>query len=445
MEKTIPHDVAAENAILGAVMIDPSLYSLVSSLSPDDFYNEYNRFIFSVLPEYASSDDTGYVSLKNILEKKGFKDMQAIINHVFKIMDMVPSTDEQSVKTYMQYVKEKSYRRQRIKTLERSIQNLYNPTVEINKIDDDICNMIFNSEKQNMDNMISFEDAFNEFYDDLEKRKDKKERLAGISSGFKNWDIMCGGLEKQKLYVIGGRPAMGKTAFALSMAINIARFGKRVAFFSLEMGRKEIAKRITANVGKISSYVLKTANVQDEDYPKLGETLGIINDKIRINDNPVQTASGILSKCTRWNTENRKLKKNFDVIIIDYLQLLSNDNKRLDRRLSIGESSRMCKIMAKKLNCPVILLSQLSRASETRQDKMPILSDLREIGDIEQDADVVAFVHREEYYNQTTENRGKAEIKIAKNRDGAVGKFTLNWDSATTTFSDVFGGYDFGT
>ena len=134
MEKTIPHDVAAENAILGAVMIDPSLYSLVSSLSPDDFYNEYNRFIFSVLPEYASSDDTGYVSLKNILEKKGFKDMQAIINHVFKIMDMVPSTDEQSVKTYMQYVKEKSYRRQRIKTLERSIQNLYNPTVEITKL-----------------------------------------------------------------------------------------------------------------------------------------------------------------------------------------------------------------------------------------------------------------------------------------------------------------------
>ncbi|MCI5892921.1 MAG: replicative DNA helicase [Clostridiales bacterium] len=441
--QTIPHDIDAEQAVIGAVICNPELYGTVSKLSESDFYDSRNRLIFRILPEYAKANNQDYVILKNIFERAGVNNSSNVMHYVFELISMVPSTDKGSVKSYMKIVKEKSERRRRIELLQKAVQDLYQPDKKVNEIDDKLINSVFGSETQNHRKMVPFDDAFSDLLDDIEKRKENKQPLAGYSSGFKRFNIMTGGLEKQKLYVIGGRPAMGKTALALNMASNLAVSGKTVAIFSLEMNRKEIAKRIISSVSGVKANKLKNANIDDSEYQDMGEAFNKIADKLIINDNAVQTVSGMVSDCIRWNTEHRAENRRIDVVIIDYLQLISNENKRLDRRIAIGESSRSCKIMAKRLDCPVILLSQLSRANESRSDKIPILSDLRESGDIEQDADVVAFVHREEYYNPTSENQGMAQISIAKNRDGEVGVFDLKWDKQTTTFSNMYGGYDF--
>lgn len=442
---TIPFDLEAEQAVIGAVIYDPALYSIVSELSENDFYDSRNRLVFRILPEYAESDNQDYVKLKNIFERTGVNDSRNAMSYIFALMDMVPSTDKHAVKTYMKIVKEKSERRRRIGLLQKATKDLYEPDKKVSDIDNGLINSIFGSETSNQSEMVTFDEAFSNFLDDIEKRKMNKQPLAGWSTGFKKFDMMTGGLEKQKLYVIGGRPAMGKTALALNIASNLALMGKTAAVFSLEMNQKEIAKRIISTVSGVKSNKLKYANINDNEYQMMGEAFSKIADRLIINDNAVQTANGITSSCIRWNTEHRANNRRIDVVVIDYLQLLSNENKRLDRRIAIGESSRMCKIMAKKLDCPVILLSQLSRANESRKEKMPMLSDLRESGDIEQDADVVAFVHREEYYNPTTENEGLAQINIAKNRDGEVGTFELKWDKQTTTFGERYGGYNFET
>lgn len=443
--KMIPYDVEAEEAVLGAVICDPRLYALTAPLKKSDFYDSKARFIFGILPDYAAEKSADIITLKNLIEAKGAENITEAQRYVFSLLDKVPSTDKSSVETYVKIVKEKAERRRQIAALEKALSDMYDPKNSINDVDDNICSVIFNSPDAKQNDMRSFEDCFFEFMDEYDERKRLGKKLPGLSTGYKKLDIMTGGLEKKKMYIIGGRPAMGKTAFALNIAANIAKQGKRVGLFSLEMGGSEIVKRLVSSMNNISGHAIKTVNVPDEDFIKMADTVEKISDKIIIDDSPNQSAADILSSCIRWNTEHRRSGHKLDVVIIDYLQLMTSKDKRLDRRLVIGENSRMCKNMAKRLDCPVILLSQLSRASESRQDKEPILSDLRESGDIEQDADVVVFVHREEYYKQTNENIGLALIKIAKNRDGEVGKFELDWDKKTTTFKDKFGGYEFGT
>lgn len=440
--RTIPYDIDAEEAVIGAVIMNPARYSIISELNESDFYDSRSRLVFNCLEEYSKSEHPDYVVLKNIFEKMKIKDVAAAMQYVIHVSDLVPSTDEHSVKFYTDIIKEKSERRRQIEVLQNAAKELYEPDKSVDEINDMLLNSIFNDKTANTD-IVTFDEAFSDFLDEFEERQKNKQALAGLSSGFKRFNIMTGGLEKQKLYVIGGRPAMGKTAFALNIAAHLAMLGKNVALFSLEMNKKEVAKRIISSVSGVKAYKLKTANVEDSEYRDIGEAFGKISDKIIIKDNAIQTAGSITSDCIRWNTSNRSKSKKIDAIIIDYLQLLSNDNKRLDRRNAIGESSRACKIMAKRLDCPVILLSQLSRANESRNDKMPMLSDLRESGDIEQDADVVAFVHRDEYYRQTSQNEGLAKINIAKNRDGEVGIFELKWDKHTTKFSNLHGGFEF--
>ena len=444
MDKIIPFDKDAESAVLGAVIVNPARYKIIADMSSDDFYDKRSKLAFELLPKYVDNNKHDIIVLKEIAEKRGVKDIVEFMKYIFSLMDTVPCTDAESVKHYAEIIKEKSNRRQKITQFEKSLKELYNPAIETSKIDDDICNMMFRAEKQ-VDELVTFGQAFDEFFADLEQRRKSGKIIPGLSTGFEKLDIMTGGLENGRLYVFGGRPAMGKTALALNILSNIVLSGKRVALFSLEMGRKEIAKRIVSSVGQIKAAKLKAAKVDENEYPKLGEAADKLADRLIVNDNSVQTASGILSNCLRYNANNRNSDNKIDAVVIDYLQLLSNDNKRLDRRIAIGESSRICKMMAKQLDCPVILLSQLSRANEARQEKMPILSDLRESGDIEQDADVVAFVHRPEYYKLTSENHGLAQINIAKNRDGEVGTIDLKWDKTTTTFSNIGGGYDFET
>lgn len=447
--RTAPRDIDAENAVLGAVICRPELFGTVGRmLGEDDFFDDQNRIVFRALPEYVQQHTNGgnedYVILKNIFEKAGVTEKFNVMLYVVKLLDLVPSTDAASVKKYAKFVKEKADRRRRISALEKALEELYEPSVRLRDIEDNLCSAFFDAKERADRGMVTFDKAFMNFLDDFDKRRKNKEVLPGISTGFVKLDMMTGGLEKQKLYVIGGRPAMGKTALALNIAANMCIAGKHVALFSLEMGESEVTKRIISSVAKIKGQRLKSTGIDDEEYARMGEALQKIGRNLIINDDSLKTAAGILSECLRWNVTHRSSNTKIDAVIIDYLQLMPSQNPRQDRRIAIGENSRTCKIMSKRLDCPVVLLSQLNRASEARQDKSPHLSDLRDSGEIEQDADVVAFVHREEYYNATTENAGIAKIIIEKNRDGETGSFELDWDKTTTTFSSrMSGGYDF--
>ncbi len=438
--KELPVDIDAEQAVCGALIIAPARLDAIPHLSPDDFYDKRNRFVFSLIPEFMQNAEGGYITLKNLAEKRGVENVAEYTKYIMDLMDLVPATDEGSVKFYADIVKDKSERRTRIAQLEKALNDVYDTSVELNKTEDFICDAIFRGDKA-AGNLVNFGEAFKDFSQRLKMQKELGDAIPGIPSGFSKVDTLTGGFEPGRLYVIGGRPAMGKTALALNIITKVVSAGKTAAFFSLEMGNYEVVKRIMSGLCGINSYILKRANVSDDQTAEMDEHAERIKDNLIINDNSAQTAAGIMSECIRFNTRNRKNNKKIDVVVIDYLQLLSNDNKRLDRRIAIGESSRQCKIMAKQLNCPVILLSQLSRANESRIDKMPMLSDLRESGDIEQDADVVMLIHRPEYYerDKSKADPGLAQLNIAKNRDGEIGIVELRWDKSTTRFDNIGG------
>lgn len=437
--KELPVAPEAEQAVCGAVICAADKFGAVDYLSSADFYDKRNAFIFSLLSDYAASPKPDYITLKQLGEKRGvesaFDSVVEFTTYIFSLIDLVPSTDEGSIKHYADIVKEKSKRRGMISKLSSAIGELYNPTKEISKIEQDVCASVFKTDET--DSETSFSQAFERFVQGIKERRQRGDKLPGLSTGFDELDRLTGGLESGKLYVIGGRPSMGKTALGINIAANIALSGKRVAFFSLEMSKDEIIKRIMSGMTGIAAGRIKRANVSDPELEDMRSAAKRLNENFIIDDKSIQTAQGIMNKLYYHNAKNKGSE--IDAVVIDYLGLLSNDNKRLDRRLAIGESSRMCKMIARELKCPVILLSQLSRANESRNDKMPILSDLRESGDIEQDADVVAFVHRPEYYKRTAENQGLAQINIAKNRDGEVGVIELRWNGKNTTFSNLGG------
>lgn len=440
--REIPFDPDAEMSVIGAALCRPDLFGMISeTLSVDDFYDANNKILFTALRRYSQEvkhDGQDYVVLKKALEDMGVEHINDFTQrYVFPTMDMTPSVDEASVKYYAKIVKEKSERRRQIDVFEKALNGLYDPMTELRKIEDDVCNSIFNKNDSVDNRLVDFGEAFMDYTDYLETHIKQNGALPGIPTGFKNLNQITGGLEPQKLYIIGGRPAMGKTALALNIAANVSRQGKRVAVFSLEMGQREVVKRIVSSAARVGNYKLKFGKLNDDEWQKMGDVFQDIKDNIIINDSSVKTASGILSDCLQWNVKHRQTGEKIELVVIDYLQLMSSDKPRTEKRLAIGENSRMCKIMAKKLNCPVILLSQLSRANEFRPDKRPQLSDLRESGEIEQDADVVIFVHREEYYNPKPENNGIAELIIAKCRDGETGQFEVSWDRRITKFSDI--------
>ena len=274
-----------------------------------------------------------------------------------------------------------------------------------------------------------------DFLTQLEKRQKAGGGLPGIATGFVDIDTMLGGLEDGKLYVIGGRPSMGKTALALNVATEISKNGKTVMLFSLEMGNYEIMKRIMAAETEVKSTRIKMAKVLDDDYLAIATALEkFMPNSLFIDDNGDQSIQRIASTCIGMNTRLSGDGRRIDCVVIDHLQLIGWEGKMVDRRMQIGFISRTAKKLAKKLECPIILLSQLNRAMAGRKDNRPMLSDLRESGDIEQDADAVIFIHREEYYNPTENNHGKADIIIAKNRDGECGSVELGWDKSITKF-----------
>ena len=436
VNKVLPNDTLAEQAVLGSMIADKdAVISAVELLKPDDFYREDHKEIYSAMYElYGLGKHIDTITLTEQLKLRGTLDKVGGTQYIATLIDNVPTTS--NVESYVKIVEEKSVIRQLIKTGQEILKMGYAQTEEVDTIIEQTEKQVFDVlQNRNTKNYSSIKEILITAFDAIENRYQNKSKISGTESGFIDLDTKISGLNPSDLLIIAARPAMGKSAFVLNIATFVAMHQKTpVMIFSLEMSKEQMVNRILASESEVDSMKLRNADLTSEDWLKLGAASGKLSEiPLYIDDTPGLSAAELRAKCRK-----AKLEKGIGLIIIDYLQLMESKAKNQSRQQEIAEISRSLKILAKELNVPVIALSQLSRASESRSDHRPMLSDLRESGSIEQDADIVMFIHREDYYDPNTERKNVAEIIVAKNRNGSTGTVELAWLGQYTKFANLY-------
>ena len=434
--KVPPHDLEAEQAVLGSMLTDrDAVISAIEVLKEEDFYRPDNRAIYSaILNLYNRDEPIDIITVKSELESIGKFEQIGGLDYLVTLPDKVPTTAN-AIK-YVKIVEEKSTLRNLIKTANEIIELGYDPTEDVDDIMESAEKKIFNI-MQNKDKKgyTPIKDVLVESFTQLEELYNRKQHITGVPSGFTELDYKTAGFHGSDLILIAARPAMGKSAFALNIATNAAvRANVPVVIFSLEMSKEQMVNRILCSEAMVDSNKVRTGKLDDDDWTKLAGSIGPLSDaEIYIDDTPGISVMEIKAKCRKL-----KLEKNIGMVVIDYLQLVQGSNRRNgSREQEISEISRSLKILAKELNVPVIALSQLSRAVEQRPDHRPMLSDLRESGAIEQDADIVMFLYRDDYYNKDSEKKDIAEVIIAKHRGGSLGTVELLWLGSYTKFVNL--------
>jgi len=439
--KIPPHDIEAEQAVIGSMLTDKdAVVSSIEVLKTEDFYREDNRAIYeAILNLYNRSEPIDIITLKDELASMGKFDQVGGLEYLASLPDKVPTTA--NVQKYIKIVEEKSILRRLIKTANEIIELGYDPTENLEDIMDGAEKKIFNiMQDKNQKGYVPLKDVLVETFNQLEELYNRKQHITGIPSGFTDLDYKTAGFHGSDLVLIAARPAMGKTAFALNIATNAATKAKvPVAVFSLEMSKEQLVNRILCSEAMVDSNKVRTGKLEEDDWVKLAGAIGPLSEaEIYVDDTPGISVMEIRAKCRKL-----KLEKNIGMVVIDYLQLVQGSNKRIgSREQEISEISRSLKILAKEINVPVIALSQLSRAVEQRPDHRPMLSDLRESGAIEQDADIVMFLYRDDYYNQDTEKKDIAEVIISKHRGGSTGTVELLWLGSYTKFVNLEKGFE---
>lgn len=437
--RILPHDLVAEQSVLGAVFISPeTMISLVDELTPDDFYKPANKIVFktmlSLLEKGEPIDATTMVSA---LTNQGDISNIGGINYVVELVNSTPTS--KNVEHYAKLVKEKATLRKVIAELSESLSSAYQGNISINEIIEKTEKSILDISNQNVGNGFrNVADILDTHMQIVETRSQTDGFVTGLSTGFVGLDKITTGLHEGNLIILAARPAMGKTALALNIAKHVATMERKPAvIFSLEMGAEELIERMVASEGMIPGYHLKTGNLSTDEWKRLVHAQSNLYDvPIFVDDTAGIRISEIRSKARKLSQEMGGL----GIIIIDYLQLITG-SKRENRQQIVSEISRELKILAKDLRVPVIALSQLSRSVEQRQDKRPMLSDLRESGSIEQDADIVAFLYRDAYYQKeqadSQEANNVTELILEKNRHGSLGTVKLYFHKEYTKFSSV--------
>lgn len=431
-----PHDIEAEQAIIGSMLTDKdAVIAAVEVLQEQDFYREDNKIIYSaILNLYNRAEPIDIITLKSELKSMGKYEAVGGLEYIVQLPDKVPTTS--NVEQYIKIVEEKSMLRALIKTADELITLGYDPTQEVEQVIDIAEKKIFQvMQKKNQKGYSSIKDILVDTFTQLEQLYNQKESITGVPTGFVDLDYRTSGLHNSDLILVAARPAMGKSAFALNIATNAAVRAKvPVAIFSLEMSKEQMTNRILCSEAMVDSAKVRTGKIDDDEWAKLAATSGELSEAgIYIDDTPGISIMEIRAKCRKM-----KLEKNIGLVVIDYLQLVQGSNKKGgSREQEIAEISRSLKILAKEIDVPVIALSQLSRAPEQRIDHRPMLSDLRESGSIEQDADIVMFLYRDDYYNEDTEKKNIAEVIIAKHRSGATGTVELLWLANYTKFANI--------
>ncbi len=434
--KISPNDIEAEQAILGSMLTDKdAVASAIEVLKPDDFYREDNKAIYEAITNlYSRSEPVDIITVKAELTANGKFENVGGLEYLAMLPDKVPTTA--NVEQYIKIVEEKALLRNLIKTGNEIVQMGYSQTEEVEDIMDLSERKIFDLLKDRTKTSYTpIKDVLVDTFAQIERLYNKSDMITGIPTGFTELDYRTAGLHNSDLILVAARPAMGKSAFVINIAANAAiRSETPVVIFNLEMSKEQVANRILCSEAMVDSNKIKTGKIEEEDWTKLAEALGRISDApIYIDDTPGISIAEIRAKCRKL-----KLEKNIGLVIIDYLQLVTASGKKnASREQEISEISRSLKILAKELNVPVIALSQLSRAPEQRKDDhRPILSDLRESGAIEQDADIVMFLYRDDYYNENSEEKNIAEVIIAKHRGGSTGTVKLAWIANYTKFAN---------
>lgn len=429
-----PNDQEAEQAVLGAMLTDKdAVIVAVEMLKPDDFYRKDHETIFDCMLElYAQGNPIDIVTVKSVLESR--KMLENIGGSEYLIS--LASTDftTANIEAYAKIVEGKSVLRKLIQASNEIIKFGYEAKETVEEILDSAEQKIFNIlQKKNTKSSVHIKDVLVDAFARLEELYNSKNSVTGVPTGFIELDQKTAGLQPSNLIFIAARPAMGKSALVLNIAANAAiRHNVGVAIFSLEMSKEELTNRILCSEAMVDSGKIRNGSIEDDDWLKLANALGPVSESpIYIDDTPGITAMELRAKC-------RKLKIEHDIglVVIDYLQLMQGSRTE-NRQQEISEISRSLKILAKELNIPVIALSQLSRAPDARADHRPILSDLRESGSIEQDADIVAFIYRDDYYNEDSEKKNVSEIIIAKQRSGSTGTVELGWIGEYTKFVNL--------
>lgn len=435
--KIPPHDVEAEQAILGSMLTDKdAVISALEVLKPEAFYREDNKAIYEAIVNlYNRAEPIDIITVKSELVSTGKFEAIGGLEYLAILPDKVPTSA--NVEQYIKIVEEKALLRNLIKTANEIINLGYSQTEEVDDIMDMAEKKIFDILKQkNQTGFTPIKDVLVETFAQIERLYNKSDVITGIPTGFIELDYKTAGLHNSDLVLVAARPAMGKSAFVINIAANAAiRSGVPVVIFNLEMSKEQVANRILCSEAMVDSNKVRTGKIEEEDWTKLASALGPISEApIYIDDTPGISIMEIRAKCRKL-----KLEKNIGLVIIDYLQLVTASGKKnSSREQEISEISRSLKILAKELNVPVIALSQLSRAPEQRKDDhRPILSDLRESGAIEQDADIVMFLYRDDYYNENSEEKNIAEVILAKHRGGSTGTVKLAWLGDYTKFANL--------
>lgn len=439
LQKIPPHDEEAEQAVIGSMLTDrDAVISAIEVLKPDDFYREDNKTIYqAIMNIYSKGEPIDIITTKEELTSLGKLEAVGGLEYLALLPEKVPTTA--NVEKYVKIVEEKSLLRNLIKMANELIEIGYSQNEEIEGIMDNAQKKIFDiMQRKAQKGYTSIKDILVDSFSELQELYNNKQHITGVASGFIDLDNKTAGLHKSELILIAARPAMGKTAFALNIATNAAvQNNTPVVVFSLEMSKEQCANRILCAQAMVDSSKVGKGDISDEEWSKLAVASGELSESagIFIDDTPGITVAEIRAKCRKL-----KMEKNIGLIVIDYLQLIQGSGKASSREQEIAEISRSLKILAKEIDVPVIALSQLSRAPEARVDHRPMLQDLRESGSIEQDADVVMFIYRDDYYNPQSEQTNIAEIIIAKNRSGPVGTTELLWMPSYTKFANKYNG-----
>lgn len=435
--KIPPSDIEAEQAVLGSMLTDrDAVASAIEILKEDAFYREDNKAIYrAILNLYNKSEPIDIITLKSELISIGKFEAVGGLEYIAELPEMVPTTT--NVEKYIKIVEEKYILRNLIKTANEIIELGYDPTEDVEEIMDNAEKKIFNiMQNRNQKGYTPIKDILVDTFTQLEELYNQKQHITGIPTGFIDLDYKTAGLHNSDLILIAARPAMGKSAFALNLATNAAlKANVPVVIFSLEMSKEQMVQRILCSEAMVDNNKVRTGKIDDDDWMKLAGALGPLSEAgIYIDDTPGISVMEIRAKCRKL-----KLEKGIGLVVIDYLQLVQGSNKRGgSREQEISEISRSLKILAKEIEVPVIALSQLSRAPEQRPEHRPMLSDLRESGAIEQDADIVMFLYRDDYYNkEESEKKNIAEVIIAKHRGGSTGTVELYWLGNYTKFVNL--------
>lgn len=435
IKKILPHSAEAEQSVIGSMIMDRDAIIAASEIiTGDDFYQHQYAVLYDAMLElFQEGKPVDLITLQNKLKEKEVPPELCSLEFISDLIRAVPTSA--NVRYYATIVSEKALLRRLIKVTEGIANTCYLDKEKIDIVLEQTEKQVFDIvQNRSTGDFVGIKDIVIKSLDSIEAASKNKGSVTGIATGFYDLDYKMAGLQPSDLILVAARPSMGKTAFVLNIAEYVAVKSKiTTAIFSLEMSKNQLVNRILSMNSKVDSQKIRSGELNDDDWANLMESARVIGESgLIIDDTPGISITELRSKCRKF-----KLEHNLGLIIIDYLQLMSGGKKTESRQQEISEISRSLKALAREVNCPVIALSQLSRAVEQRPDKRPMLSDLRESGAIEQDADVVMFIYRDDYYNHDSEEAGISEIIIGKQRNGPTGTVKLAWLSQFTKFANL--------